>query len=338
MTRYALIDTANCYFRARYIASKSSDSWQKIGMAMHLTLSSINQIVKKFDIDHVIFALEGRSWRKDIYPPYKANRALARSLLTEEEREEDQLFWQSYDEFTEFLKTKTNCSVLRHECAEADDMIARFIALHPHDKHYIISSDTDYYQLISENVFQYNGIANQFISLSGIVDDNDKPVIDKKTQQPKTIGDPQFILFEKCMRGDSSDNIMSAYPGVRTKGTKNKVGLTEAFSDKSRGGFYWNNIMLQQWVDPNGVEHTVRDDYQRNCQLIDLTAQPEQIKNKIDSEIKSSLKTKHLGQVGIHFLKFCGKYELVKISEQCDQYSKWLNSVYNGEFYEKTAS
>ena len=40
------------------------------------------------------------------------------------------------------------------------------------------------------------------------------------------------MLFEKCMRGDTSDNVFSAYPGVRTKGTKNKVGLIEAYEDK----------------------------------------------------------------------------------------------------------
>ena len=34
------------------------------------------------------------------------------------------------------------------------------------------------------------------------------------------------------MRGDTSDNVFSAYPGVRVKGTKNKVGLQDAFEDK----------------------------------------------------------------------------------------------------------
>ena len=39
------------------------------------------------------------------------------------------------------------------------------------------------------------------------------------------------------MRGDPSDNIFSAYPGVRTKGTKNKIGLTEAFEDRNSKGY-----------------------------------------------------------------------------------------------------
>ena len=51
---------------------------------------------------------------------------------------------------------------------------------------------------------------------------------DKKTGEPKPAPEPAFMLFEKCMRGDTSDNVFSAYPGVRKKGTKNKVGLIEA--------------------------------------------------------------------------------------------------------------
>jgi hypothetical protein len=67
------------------------------------------------------------------------------------------------------------------------------------------------------------------------------------------------------------------------KGPKNKVGLTEAFEDKNKKGYAWNNLMLQRWSDPDGVEHRVLDDYERNRTLIDLTAQPEDIKQVIDS-------------------------------------------------------
>lgn len=325
---YALIDTANTFFRARHIASRNSTTWEKIGMAIHLTLSSVNQVVKKYGIDHVVFCLEGRSWRKDIYKPYKAHRAVAQQALTQAEQEENQMFWETYDLFTTFLREKTNCSVLRHERAEADDLIARFIHLHPSDKHYIISSDTDYVQLIAPNVHQYNGVANQLITLDGYHDDKGRLIVDKKTKEPKLLGDPQFHLFEKCMRGDAGDNVFSAYPGVRTKGSKNKVGLIEAYADRNKQGFNWNNMMLQRWVDHEGVEHRVRDDYERNRTLIDLTAQPEDIKEAVDNTIKTGVRVTPTPQVGLHFMKFCGKYELNKISEQSDSYTKWLNSHY----------
>ena len=331
---YALIDTANTFFRARHVASRNTDPWEKVGMALHLTLASVNQVVRKFGIDHVVFCLEGRSWRKDFYAPYKANRAVAQQSLTEAEKEESEMFWQTYEAFTTYLKEKTNVSVLRHERAEADDIIARFVHLHPDDSHYIISSDTDYIQLIANNVFQYNGISNQLITTEGYFDDKGKIVKDKKTKEPKLLGDPQFILFEKCMRGDATDNVFSAYPGVRTKGSKNKVGLTEAYEDRVKKGFSWNNLMLQRWLDHNEVEHRVKDDYERNRILIDLTAQPDDVKKLVDTSIAEGVRVNTTPQVGVHFMRFCGKYELTKISENAETYAKWLNSPYKGTLHE----
>jgi 5'-3' exonuclease len=331
---YALIDTANTFFRARHVASRNTDPWEKVGMALHLTLASVNQVVRKFGIEHVVFCLEGRSWRKDVYTPYKANRAVAQQALTDAEKEESELFWDTYEKFTTYLKEKTNVSVLRHERAEADDIIARFVHLHPNDSHYIISSDTDYIQLIADNVFQYNGITNQLITTEGYFDDKGKIVKDKKTKEPKLLGDPQFILFEKCMRGDATDNVFSAYQGVRTKGSKNKVGLTEAYEDRVKQGFSWNNLMLQRWVDHNEVEHRVKDDYERNRILIDLTAQPEDIKQLVDNSITEGVRTQTTPQVGVHFMRFCGKYELTKISENAETYARWLNSPYKGKLHE----
>jgi 5'-3' exonuclease len=328
--RYVLIDTANMFFRARHGAHRASDTWEKVGFALHVTLMAANKVAKRFEADHVVFGLEGRSWRKDFYKPYKANRAVARAALTETQAEEDKMFWETYDSLTKYLSERTNCSVIRHENAEADDIIARWIALHPQDDHIIISSDTDFVQLIAPNVKQYNGITDELITIEGIFDAKGKAVIDKKTKEPKTIPNPQWLLFEKCMRGDSSDNVFSAYPGVRTKGTKNKVGLQEAFEDRTKQGYNWNNLMLQRWTDHEGVEHRVLDDYERNVHLVDLTAQPEEIKAAVDTAIRDQMSHKDVGQVGVRFMQFCGKYDLNKLSEQADSFGRWMNETYKG--------
>ena len=328
--KYALIDTANTFFRARHVASRNSTPDEKIGMALHLTLASVNQVVRKFGIDHVVFCLEGKSWRKAYYEPYKKNRIVDTQSQTQTEKEENELFWETYEKFTTFLREKTNVSVLRDPQAEADDLIARFIHLHPTDEHFLISSDTDFLQLIAPNCRQYNGITNELITLEGYMKENGKPVIDKKTGEPKLLGDPQYLKFLKIMRGDSTDNVFSAYPGVREKGSKNKVGLMEAYADRNKQGYHWNNMMLQRWADHNGVEHRVRDDYERNRVLIDLTCQPDDVKVSVDKYIREGVRTTVTPQVGIHFMKFCGKYELTKISEQADTYAKWLNNPYKG--------
>ncbi len=328
--KYLLIDTANMFFRARHQAHRAADTWTRLGFALHLTMMSANKVARRFDVDHVVFALEGRSWRKDFYQPYKANRTEARAALTETEAEEDRLFWETYDNLTKYLSERTNCSVIRCATAEADDVIARWIALHPQDQHVIVSSDTDFVQLVAANVSQYNGIADELITVDGIFDAKGNPVIDKKTRQPKATPDPAWLLFEKCMRGDTSDNVFSAYPGVREKGTKNKVGLREAFGDRDRRGYNWNNMMLQRWTDHNGAEHRVLDDYERNRILIDLTAQPDSVKATVDACIREQISHKDVGQVGTQFLRFCGRYELTKLSDQAEAVGRWLNQTYRG--------
>jgi 5'-3' exonuclease len=326
--RYLLVDTANTFFRARHAAHRQSDTWDKLGFALHVTLGSVNKAWRDQKADHVVFCLEGRSWRKDYYEPYKKNRAVARAALTEAEAEEDRLFWETFDDLKTYITDKTNCTVLQHPQLEADDLIAGWIQSHPNDEHIIVSSDSDFHQLLAENVKQYNGVADELHTIQGIFDKKGKPVIDKKTKEPKTIPEPSWILFEKCMRGDPTDNIFSAFPGVRTKGTKNKVGLQEAFADKDKKGFSWNNLMLQTWTDHNGVEHKVLDDYNRNRVLVDLSAQPDNIKALIAECIAVNSVPKNKPMIGAQFLKLCGKFDLVKMSEQASTYSEFLSAGY----------
>ena len=324
---YILVDTANTFFRARHVINGDADI--KLGMAFHITLNSIKKAWQDFGGTHVVFCLEGRSWRKDHYKPYKAQRAASRAAHTEREAEEEKVFWEAFDTFKEFVTEKTNCTVLQNSRLEADDLIAGWIQSHPNDDHVIISTDTDFVQLIAPNVRQFNGVMETTITHEGIFDAKGKRVIDKKTQEPKAIPDPQWLLFEKCMRGDTSDNVFSAYPGVREKGTKNKVGLREAYGDRDSKGYAWNNMMLQRWTDHNGEEHRVLEDYERNRVLIDLSAQPDEIKTIIAETISiATTANKNISQVGIRLMKFCNLYDLKKIADQAQAYAEPLNARY----------
>ena len=325
MSTYILVDTANTFFRARHVVRGDLDT--KVGMALHITLNSVKKAWTDFKADHVVFCLEGRSWRKDYYEPYKRNRQVARDALTEREQEEDTAFWEIFDEFKNFVTDKTNCTVMRHPQLEADDLIAGWVQAHPNDNHVIISTDGDFAQLIAPNCKQYNGVSNVTITHEGYFNDNGSEVIDKKTKEPKPAPDPAFMLFEKCMRGDTSDNVFSAYPGVRKKGTKNKVGLIEAFEDKGTKGYNWNNMMLQRWTDHEGVEHRVLDDYSRNVVLCDLTAQPDDIREIINNTI-AEVEPKEITQVGMRLMKFCAKWDMQRIADQAQQFAEPLQARY----------
>jgi 5'-3' exonuclease len=320
--KYILVDTANTFFRARHVVA-NGDLDTKIGLALHITLNSIKKAWNDFGGDHVVFCLEGRSWRKDYYPKYKANRKITREKFTPAEEEADKEFWEAFDTFTTFVANKTNCTVLQNERLEADDLIAGWVQSHPDDQHIIISSDSDFAQLISPTVSQYNGITEVTTTIDGYLDKKGDTVIDKKTKEPKAPPDPEWLLFEKCMRGDSSDNVFSAFPKVR----KNK--LIEAFEDRKNKGFVWNNIMLSKWVDHEGNEHRVKEDYERNRQLIDLTQQPDGVKEHIFETIqKSTQNPKKIAQVGVFLLKLCHRYDLQRVKDNAQLYAEPLNARY----------
>lgn len=323
---YVLVDFHNMAHRAKHVVRGDIDT--KIGMIFHIIFNSINKAVRDMGGTHVVVAAEGRSWRKDFYEPYKANRRDKAGTRTPEQVQEDEDFFEALNDFQDFIHNQTNITFLQAQGCEADDFIARWIQTHPDDDHVIISSDSDFYQLLAPNVKQYNGVANQLITVDGIFDDRGRPLKDKKTGEHKQIGDPQWLLFEKCIRGDSSDNIFSAYPGVRRRGTKNKVGMEEAFADRNGQGFNWNTFMLQRWTDHNDVEHVVRKDYERNVTLVDLSAQPDNIKTIMDEKIVEAVQAVPVKQVGIKFMRFCGKYDLVRIGEQADTHVQYLSAGY----------
>ena len=108
---YILVDTANTFFRSKFAIQSDLDS--KIGMALHITFNSIRKVWQDFKGDHVVFCLEGRSWRKDVYAPYKRNRQESRDALTEAQQEEEKTFWETFDNFKNFITEKTNCTVLQ---------------------------------------------------------------------------------------------------------------------------------------------------------------------------------------------------------------------------------
>jgi len=326
MNKFLLIDISNLFWRGRHVTRGTLD--ERCGLCLDIIMSSISKCWKDFQPNHLVVALDGRSWRKDFYAPYKANRKIAREKLSLADQQENEAFYKTFDGLLEYLQKHTNCTILQNDVLEADDLLAGFLQAHPNDEHIIVSSDTDFVQLLAPNVSQFNGITKEMITIQGIFDIKNKPVIDKKTKLPKTIPDPEWLLFEKCMRGDPTDNVFSAYPGVRGKSTKKKIGLIEAFAGRNKQGYAYNNLMLQRWSDHNGVEHRVLDDYHRNVTLVDLCKQPDNIRKIINNTIAAASVSKSTPQIGTNFLKFCGKNELITLSQNAQLFAVILGAPY----------
>lgn len=330
MKKYLLVDTQNCFMRSRHVSNQGMDPWVKIGLALHITLGGIRKMWQQFEPDHVVFCAEGKSWRKEIDPNYKQNRTDTRNKQTDSEKEEMQMFFDMVNDFIEFIDTKTNATLLKDPQCEADDMIAGWIQAHPHDMHYIISTDTDFVQLLDFNVQQYNPVQEYLYTIAGVFDEKGKPAMLAKTKTreagPVPIPNPEYALFEKCIRGDTSDNVFAAYPGAREKSSKKSIGILEAFNDREKKGFAWNNFMNQRWSHHDGSERIVKHEYAHNQILVDLTKQPQYIKERIANVIATAKAVEPVPMVGIHFMRFANKYELTTIQNSAEQYVKFLSS------------
>ena len=322
---FILVDSMNLAFRSRHM-SQSKDVDLQIGMAMHIMLQSVASVVHQWSSHdpYVVFNFEGKSWRKAIYPPYKAQRRLAAAQKTEREKEDDALFIEAVESFRSFIDEKTNALALQHNELEADDLIALWIDEHPDDEHIIVSTDSDYKQLIAANVKLYDGVRSLLYTIDGVYNEKGNQAFDSKGK-PMPAPEPEWELFFKCIRGDKSDNIFSAYPGAREKGTKNKVGIREAFEDRHDRGYAWNNFMLQRWTDHEEKEHKVREKYELNKTLIDLRAQPEEYRTKGQIAIYNAKQKPPVSGVGFAFAKFCGLWDLKRISQKADYFTKILN-------------
>lgn len=320
---YILVDVHNLFHRSKHVTK--GDITLKAGMAVHIMFTSIQKVWNKFEGSHIVLCLEGKSWRRSYYSRYKRARREEQKAKTLKEQEEDEIFFEALNDFVKFAKEKTNMTVLEHQNLEADDLVSGWINNHPNDFHVIISGDSDFIQLLSDNVIMYDGVRGQTIKKEGYFDDKDQPIQEKKSKSQKKPKDPEYELFLKCIRGDATDGILSAYPRVR------ETTIKKAFEDRFTQGYDWNNLMQQTWKDADDQEHRVLDRYKENRLLIDLNGQPKDIVEEINNVVQENMKKKKVGQTGIHFLSFCERWELVRLSEISEKISYFLQYDYPEE-------
>ena len=150
-------------------------------------------------------------WRNEIFPNYKANRANGQ----EDGFMGGPFFKMAYED--ELFQKGGAKAILKHPRLEADDCIAisvkYLISKYPECTIYIITSDRDYLQLNSHNVFLYN------LSFKNIAENKG------------STGNPQTDLEIKIIMGDTSDNIPSAFPKCGPK-TAQKCVEDPAFFKK----------------------------------------------------------------------------------------------------------
>lgn len=316
MKKYLIIDASNILYRTFFAHIKEALD-VNIGMCHHITLSTVNKYYTNTKADEVIMVFDDYSWRKaytaDLsncvtYKKYKGTR---RKDMSPSDKAKMEQFDSHIEEFINLFRERTRVVVLHKKYLEADDLIAGFIQAHPEDQHILVSADKDFMQLLVRNNLK-------------IID----PMTDKERTLSEYNDDPDFFMYEKCLRGDTGDNVMSSYPRLRS----NKI--VESYRDP----LLRTNIMQNKFKvlvnDPKGgdpfeMEYTTQDVFDENVLLMDLTAQPDFIRKLIDKGIEEGLTNR--GKFNyLEFLRFCGKYELHNIRDKVDLFVPMLSCKRKG--------
>lgn len=222
----------------------------------HMFLNSLRYNRKKFkdDFGEIVICADGKnSWRRQIFPYYKAGRRKS--------REESELDWNELfriinavrEELDEFFPYK----VLHFDHCEADDIIGVIcnnlgVEMNNGTENILVlSGDKDYIQLHKyANIKQYNPVQKKWIQNN----------------------EPNKYLMEHILKGDASDgvpNILSADNSI-VVGERQKAMTAKRMEDLMRG--------------PEFMDEVTKARYERNKTMIDLSEVPENYQEQILTE------------------------------------------------------
>lgn len=301
--RYLCFDISNLLYRT-FFSNKLETDTIAAGLATHQGLTTLVKYFRKFKPDKVVMAFDRHSWRKDYTAseecvskkPYKGNR---NQDLTPAQQEKYKRFIAHMREFEQLIIDHTTIISLVEPQLEADDLIAGFCQMHtdPDDEIIVVTTDSDMWQLMRQGNVRIHS-----------------PATDKDAELADYDEDADYYTFVKCIRGDRTDNVQSAFPKVR------ETRLKKAYVD----AFEYVQLMKSTWTDENKVTYVVEDLFKENELLINLTKQPANIRQLIDQSVQRSLDRERSFSM-FFILKFLGKYKLKKIQDSLDTYIPMLS-------------
>lgn len=265
-------------------------------LVRHKVLNTIRSVNTKYRAKYgkIVIACDSkRSWRKDVFPYYKAARKKARS---QSDMNWTELF-EVLDKLKDELRNYFPYKVVEVERAEADDVIAVLTKLYsPHEPVMIISGDKDFVQLHGPNVQQADLVRKRMIS------------------HPN----PREFLYRHIISGDRGDGI------------PNILSPASSFVDEERQRRMMT-ATLTKWVDrlleteqvsesedtmKEFVEEMVIDRWKENAMLIDLDKIPSDVVQAILDEHNSPDQVTDRSKLMTYMIK----HRLKKLSESISDF------------------
>ena len=221
----------------------------------HLVLNSIRSYRNKYKNKYgeiVICTDFHSSWRKEVFPFYKAHRKVERDKQKAEKGMDWSALFETINKIIVEIDTFFPYKVIRVEHAEGDDVIA-VLSRTFKEKSLIVSSDKDFSQL-----YKYKWV-RQFSPM--------------KQKMLNNI-DPIMYLKEHIIRGDKGDgipNILSdddcIVSGVRQKSISKKKIVNwldqdpHDFNDEMKRGWIRNKILIDFDLIPRKIATAILKQY-----------------------------------------------------------------------------
>jgi len=173
-------------------------------------IRTIESLAKSYKAGTIIVCADGGStYRKEIYPEYKANRKERYAEQTEQEAKEFEMFMAEFQDTLTLIKQKY--PVFHFRGVEADDIAAYITLNFDFDDCWLVSSDKDWDLLINDKVSRFSTVTRKETTVHNWDEHYDFEIED-------------YITF-KCLTGDKGDNV----PGVPGVGPKRAVQLMEQY-------------------------------------------------------------------------------------------------------------
>lgn len=150
-----IVDALNLAFRYKHAKkTQFADDYRR----------TVISLAKSYEVGEVIIACDwGRStYRKNLYPEYKADREAKVALQTPEEQEEFKQFFTEFENTIDGLADEF--TVLRYKGVEADDIAAyltHYAFADTKKDIVLISSDKDWDLLLKDNVFRFSYVTRK---------------------------------------------------------------------------------------------------------------------------------------------------------------------------------
>lgn len=233
-----------CFFVRDVGAKSSSPDFQ---FWKYLVVESIYKSLSRNggECSEVILAVDdSKSWRKLYWERYKESR----KGMRDKSGVDWQTFHKEMDDFIVEIKEHLPFKVLKIKNAEGDDIIA-VLCLERRNNYIIISTDEDFLQLTSNDVKLYNPLKMKFVESV----------------------DPKMFVIEKCLLGQSKDDIFNIRTSLNHPlGTK-KPPFGETMLAKVMDYGY------KKWLKDNKLEER----FEINKVLMDFSKIPKTIRSRV---------------------------------------------------------